>query len=226
MIGVIARDPIAMGPFLAALQDQARSGVEAPHEDGYGIAVFTGSHWLNLHEQCPIWDNAFPSMSGIQGTVLILHARKASPGTPINLTKLHPFCCADEPPGVMFCQNGTIRKPERLSEGGNPSAIDTEKYFDRVIYHRSVAGDYGQALQDTDGDIRAMGGDPTSLNAFLSDGRELIAWKGAVLPENVNYHTLYVREGLGMAVVTTETFEMEGTGEWSPLEGLWRRSFK
>src|SRR5437763_1758428 len=82
-----------------------------------------------------VWDAARSALNSIEGTVLLLHSRKASDPTSINLTKLHPFCWPGKGKGIMFCQNGTIRKHERLKSSLGPGAIDTEKYFDIVIRH-------------------------------------------------------------------------------------------
>lgn len=230
MIGVVAREPVALGPFLDALEQQSRCGVEAPHADGYGLAVFTGGHWLHVREQCPIWEGALNSLRDVRGTLFLLHSRKASPGMAINLTKLHPFCWPGQDPGLMFCQNGTIRRPERLNTSLEPTAIDTERYFDIVLRHYRETRDHEMALRRAVEEIEAAGADPTSLNALLSDGRELVAWKGRILPENAGYHTLHVREEPDLAVVSTERFELPGKGKggadaWRPLEGIWRKAF-
>ena len=226
MIGVIAREPVMIGGFLNALVQQSALGVESPHGDGYGVSVLRDGHWLNIREQSPIWEGATGSLSTLTGTVLILHSRKASPGTAINLTKLHPFCWPGENPGLMFCQNGTIHRPDKLRGNFNSSAIDTEKYFDMVTGNYETSRNLATSLQQAVLEIEQADADPTSLNALLSDGRELIAWKGRILPENTGYHTLFTFETPDLAVVSTQIFDIaDMDGTWKPLNGLWSRAF-
>jgi predicted glutamine amidotransferase len=224
MIGVIAREPVAARPFLNELATQSRDGSEAPHGDGFGAAIFTGGHWLHVREQCPAWEVSLAALGTIEGTLMLLHSRKASDPATINLTKLHPFC-ADHGPGVMFCQNGTIRQPEKMRTHLDDSAIDTEKYFDVLTRHYKTSGDFGKAFLGAAEEIKSCGADPTSLNALVSDGKELVAYKGEILAENCCYHTLFVREKPDISVVSTEPFQGEEEGKWRALEGVYRRAF-
>ena len=225
MIAVVSREPLAAGPFLQELAVQSRDGAQAPHGDGFGAAIFTGSHWLHVREQCPAWDVSLSALGTIEGTLMLLHSRKASDPTTINLTKLHPFCRAGRGPGVMFCQNGTIRQHERMRTRLDGTAIDSEKYFDVVMRHYEAAGDFGKAFLGAAEEIKSCGADPTSLNAYLSDGKELVAYKGDILAENCCYHTLFVKEDPVMSVVSTEPFDDTDKGRWLPVEGVYRRSF-
>src|SRR5436305_1168709 len=143
MIAIVAREPVAAGPFLEELAIQSRDGADAPHGDGFGAAIFTGGHWLHLREQCPIWDRSAAALGTISGTLMLLHARKASDPATVNLTKLHPFCRPGGGHGIMFCQNGTIRQHEKMQTQLDASAIDTEKYFDVVMRHYDDSHDFG-----------------------------------------------------------------------------------
>jgi hypothetical protein len=125
----------------------------------------------------------------------------------------------------MFCQNGTIRKHERLKTSLGPDAIDTEKYFDVVIKHYKQTQDLGGAVLAAAKEIEECGGDATSLNCCISDGRELVTYRGKILPQNAGYHTLYVHEEPGLAVVSTEIFSASKPKEWTPLDGIFRKSF-
>ncbi len=225
MIAVVSREPVVAAPFLEELAAQSHDGVESPHGDGFGAAIFTGGHWLHVREQSPAWGISLAALGSIKGTLMLLHSRKASDPTTINLTKLHPFCWPGKGHGVMFCQNGTIRKHEKMQTRLAPTAIDTEKYFDVVIKHFEKSGDYAQAITTTAEEIHACGADPTSLNAFLSDGQELVAYKGKILAQNSCYHTLFVKEEPGLSVVSTEPFLKENKDQWKPLEGVYRKKF-
>lgn len=225
MIAVVARAPLAAARFLEELAAQSKAGVESPHGDGFGAAIFTNGHWLHVREQSPAWGISLKALGSIEGTLMLLHSRKASDPTTINLTKLHPFCWPGKGQGVMFCQNGTIRKHEKMQTRLPATAIDTEKYFDAVIKHYEQSKDFGQALVATAKEIHDDGADPTSLNAFLSDGHELVAYKGKILEQNSCYHTLFVKEEPGLSIVSTEPFRADNKDSWKPLEGVYRKKF-
>ncbi|MGZ4963458.1 MAG: class II glutamine amidotransferase [Limisphaerales bacterium] len=225
MIAVVSQKPVACGRFLDELAKQSCGGIESPHGDGFGAAIFTNGHWFHVREQCPVWDAARSALNSIEGTILLLHSRKASDPTSINLTKLHPFCWPGKGQGIMFCQNGTIRKHDRLKSSLGPDAIDTEKYFDIVIRNYKQKNDLADAVVEAANEIYAADADTTSLNSCISDGRELVCYKGRILPQNVGYHTLYVHEEPGLAVVSTEMFEGSKPKDWKPLEGVFRKSY-
>jgi predicted glutamine amidotransferase len=225
MIAVVSEKPVACGPFLDELAKQSCGGVESPHGDGFGAAIFTRGHWFHVREQCPVWDAARSALNSIEGTILLLHSRKASDPTSINLTKLHPFCWPGKGQGIMFCQNGTIRKHDRLKTSLGPEAIDTEKYFEIVIRHYQQKQDMGDAVLAAAKEIEDAGADATSLNCCISDGHELVTYKGKILPQNAGYHTLFVHEEPGLSVVSTEVFSASKTKDWKPLEGLFRKRY-
>lgn len=234
MIGVFAREPIETARFLDALVAQARDGrrppgpQSRPHEDGYGVAVFSGDHWIHIREMCPMWEGALEASRVLRGTVMLLHARLASVNTAIDLTKLHPFAAATEKmPTLMFCHNGTIRGAQRLPVACPDHATDTERYFalvqDRITHGDGLSEALSIAVQTI---YSAVGEDAVSVNALLTDGREMVAYRGRIRPENRDYHTLFVAEGDGLRIVSTEPFDCPGAGEWrgmAPEEMLvWR----
>lgn len=221
MIAGAAAGAVEIGPFLDALACQSRSGIHAPHADGYGLAVLSGGHWIHVREQCPLWEGQYHSLRALRGNVFVLHARQATPGMTINLTKLHPFCWPGSHPGLMFCHNGSIRRAQLLNTPTlDAGAIDTERYFDLVIRHYQSTRNLGAALRQAVEEIQAAHADATSLNAFLTDGQSLVAWKGRVLPENKDYHTLFVHESDELALVSTEVFPLPDNGKWRELEGM------
>ena len=224
MIAVISRKPMEAAPFLKELAIQSRTGVFAPHQDGYGAAIFSKGHWLHVREQCPVWKGSLEALGAARGTVMLLHSRKASDKSTINLTKLHPFSAPGKDAELMFCMNGTIRKHEKLSCNAGGCGIDTEKYFDLVRRRYAAGKSLQKAVAGAVEEIEQAKADPTSLNCFLSDGRELIAYKGRILQENVCYHTLFVHQKLGLAIVSTEPFK-KNAAMWRPLEGMFRAAF-
>lgn len=161
------------------------------------------------------------------GTACILHSRKASDPTTINITKLHPFCRPGEGAGIMFCQNGTIRKHEQIASDLGQDAIDSEKYFDLFMKHHAISRDLESAFHKAAQDIHDCGADPTSLNAIASTGTELVAYRGKVVPENETYNTMFTAQHGDVMVASTETFDSDGVRlEWEPLDGTVRWQFR
>ncbi|MCX7719267.1 MAG: class II glutamine amidotransferase [Candidatus Sumerlaeaceae bacterium] len=221
MIGVLAREPVEAAQFVDALMVQARDGKRPPgprsrpHEDGYGVAVYSGGHWIHIREQCPMWVGALDASRRLCGTVMLLHARLASPDLRIDLTKTHPFAAATNGSTLMFCHNGTIRAAERLPVACPDHATDTERYFALVLERVKAKQGLSDALLATAEMIYStVGEDAVSVNALLTDGRELVAYRGRITPQNMNYHTLFVAESPALRVVSTEPFDLPGAGDW------------
>lgn len=219
MIGVVSSREVSLRPFFDALVEQALEGkvIGEKHGDGYGIAVLRNGHWLHVREQCPIWEAPGEQLGSLAGNILILHARLASDHSTINISKLHPFCWPGEQPGIMFCQNGTIREHQRLKSNLPPDAIDTERYFDVVIRHYLDSRDLESAQLAAAEEIYSSGIDARSINALLSDGQRLIAYRGRVLPEYRDYHTLFVSQSEDSFVVSTQEFDLPRASSWRGL---------
>jgi len=210
MIGFVSETPIPAAPFLKALAVQAREGRECPHGDGWGMALRVNGHWLWVRQASPIWEGPLDALGELRADLGILHARQASPNTPINLNKVHPFVMPDprHPDEknfvLIFCHNGTVRIPERIPVAVPADAIDSERYFALVVKSLKETNHLQSAVKSASETIINAGAQPSSLNCLLSDGESLIAYRGAVLPENLEYHTLYVQRSSGCTVLSTE----------------------
>jgi predicted glutamine amidotransferase len=227
MIGVISKKPVLAMPYIEALATQANAGQESPHGDGYGAAIFAGSGWLHLREQSAIWESNLNAFHNVRGQIMLLHARKASDPATVNLGKLHPFYAStgSDGPGLMFCQNGTIRDHYRLDTPPHPGAIDTEKYLAIVQKNYLKSLDIADSILRATSEIEMMNAQPTSLNALASNGSVLVAYKGRIQPENINYHTLFAYEDDEHAVISTEPFSLMNCNlNWEPVEGIWQRT--
>jgi predicted glutamine amidotransferase len=231
MIGLIAREPVEARKFIEEITRQARFGVHSPHSHGYGIAIWRGGEWMKLCEQRPVWEGAASALAEVSGTAIVLHARLASEGMPVNLNKLHPFF---EPeaggPGTMFCHNGTLLRHDRLKPANGSwargaDATDSEKYFEVFARHHAATGSLDEGLRAAVNEILAADTDPTSLNTIVTNGAAMLAYKGKVLTANTHYHTLYAHADQRIAVVSTEKFDLgDGVGEWVQLQdGEYRR---
>lgn len=216
MIAFHSASPLALAPFLEALAHQSRCGVNSPHGDGFGFAVWRGGHWLVIREQCAVHEAELSELGQLTGTIALLHSRKASDKDTINFTKLHPFCGMAGRDSLVFCHNGTINNHEAIASDAPPGSIDTEKYaalfFAAYKHSRNTAAALKTAAQQ----VLESGATVTSINAFASDGHTLAAYKGPVL--DPSYHTLHTASAPGLAVVSTETFEYPALADWLPLE--------
>lgn len=239
MLAFIAREPQALAPYVQSLVVQSCEGNRPPgcerfHEDGYGVAVWQGDHWLTLHEQCAVWKGEVATLNGVKATIALLHSRLATDEGTINISKLHPFLdTVNGDTTLAFCHNGSIIKHQRLfgvadmnwaSEvEGNRQPIDTEVYFRMVANAYNAHPDMTRAITDATNKIYETVGseDARSLNALFSDGHSLLAFKGNVLPHYKDYHTLHTTAGDGIAVVSTQTFEVPftPTTPWRGVEG-------
>lgn len=233
MIGFAASEPIAIGPFLRELARQSLEGCrppgcDRPHEDGFGIALFRNGHWLLVHEQCAVWEGPLDGLGKLTGTIAVLHSRMATDETTINFTKLHPFRARAGGSDLVFCHNGSIYGHERLfPAAGLPADTDPKDVIDTQAYFAMVCAEFGEgrgmldALPAAAEQIYATVGahDARSLNALISDGRSLVAYKGHVLDANRGYHTLFTTRAAGVAVVSTQVYGLPGAGTWHPVEG-------
>jgi predicted glutamine amidotransferase len=240
MLAFIAREPQALAPYIQSLVMQSREGNRPPgcerfHEDGYGVTVWQGDHWLTWHEQCAVWEGAITALDGIKSTIAILHSRLATDEGTINITKLHPFLAtAKDGNTLALCHNGSIIGHEQLFDAADMNwanelskdqqPIDTEVYFRMVTNAYNAHHDMTRAIKDaTETIYDTVGKDSArSLNALFSDGHSLLALKGSVLPRYIDYHTLHTTSGDGIAVVSTQTCDVPfaKTEEWRRVNGV------
>ena len=238
MLAFIAREPQPLAPYIESLVMQSREGNRPPgcerfHEDGYGVTVWQGDHWLTLHEQCAVWEGAISALDGVTTTIALLHSRLATDKGTINISKLHPFLdTVNGNTTLAFCHNGSIMGHDRLlgvanmkwanEVDDNQQPIDTEVYFCMVTNAYKARPDMTGAITDATNKIYETVGkeDARSLNALFSDGHSLLAYKGNVLPRYKDYHTLHTTAGDGIAVVSTQTFAVPfaQTAPWRPVK--------
>lgn len=224
MVGYVSQRAIPVASLLQALAAQAKEGRECPHGDGWGMALRLDGHWLWVRQASPIWQAPLDVLGELRSDLGIFHARKASPNTPINLSKVHPFVIPDArqahamESAMVFCHNGTVRIPERIPVAAPADAIDSERYFALVVETLKETTSLQEAVKRAAQAIVSAEAQPSSLNCLLSDGESLIAYRGAVLPENMEYHTLYVQESPGCTVVSTEPLPDQLYGKPRALE--------
>lgn len=224
MVGFSASSPVKIGPFLEAVAFQAQHGCRPwgrPHGDGWGLVVATNEGWFHARSDHPIWEFPLHQLAGLEAKCGLVHARLASPNTPVDITKVHPFCAVVAERPLAFCHNGSITNPEhivpRVKIPLPPKAIDTELYFAIVqeLLHNGLNADL--AIEEAARTIFEAGCNASSLNAFLLTQDELVALKGPVMQDLKHYYTIYYYQVNNCSIVSTECFPEWGDG--TLLEG-------
>ncbi len=223
MIGFSAPEPIRIGPLVEALAYQAQHGCRPwgrCHEDGWGIVLKTsgGCFWARCDR--PVWEFPWQELANTYATAGLLHCRLASPNTPVELSKVHPFVATVGGSTIAFCHNGTIHNARELPRPANTSlpgnAIDTEIYFGYVQAELAAGAAPELAVPRAVERMRQLGANASSLNALCLAGERLVAFRGPVDREYYYYYTLFAHERNGISVVSTEA--LEGWGDVHLLE--------
>ena len=75
------------------------------HKDGWGIVIGDSGSLELYKKDCPCWeDEKFENYRNASADFVMLHARRASKNTLINLESTQPF----KEKELYFCHNGTI----------------------------------------------------------------------------------------------------------------------
>ncbi|MCX7625176.1 MAG: class II glutamine amidotransferase [Candidatus Sumerlaeaceae bacterium] len=219
MVGFSASSPQRIGPFLEAVAFQAQHGCRPwgrPHGDGWGMVIATAQGWFQTKSDRPIWDFPLHHLANLEATCGLVHARLASPNTPVDITKVHPFSATLGERTFAFCHNGSISKAEHLLPDIQialpPKAIDTEIYFGLVQQHLGNGLDAALALREAARKILSADCEASSLNALLLTQDELVALRGPVTHGLEHYYTLYYYQVNECCVISTESHEQWGEG--------------
>lgn len=211
MVGFSASSPVKIGPFLEAVAFQAQHGCRPwgrPHGDGWGLVVATKDGWLHARNDRPIWEFPLHHLAGLEATCGLVHARLASPNTPVDITKVHPFCAIVGGRSVAFCHNGSVSNAEhilpRVKIPLPHNAIDTELYFALVQERFHDGLDATLAIEEAARTILEAGCTASSLNALLLAQDELVALRGPVMKGLEHYYSLYYYQVNDCCIVSTE----------------------
>ena len=110
------------------------------HKDGWGAAWRTGEGLNWERDPDPAW--ASPRYLDVLSTIVsdqsLVHLRRASPGSVINIENCHPFVEGD----IAFEHNGDFPVSQRLLEWSKEHGVrerrgstDSEAYFGLVLHH-------------------------------------------------------------------------------------------
>ncbi|MBO8160795.1 MAG: hypothetical protein H0Z24_04090 [Thermosipho sp. (in: Bacteria)] len=123
MIGFSFSDNKYIDDLYNMLKDMAKNGIKKPHPHGFGIYAKNAEGEILYHKFEETIYNTNLQLPKLK--IGIMHARKASPNSPISFLQLHPFI--DEK-GNVFCHNGTIFTADK----NNLFKSDSYEYFQKI----------------------------------------------------------------------------------------------
>jgi predicted glutamine amidotransferase len=139
------------------LHELNRKNCNYLHDSGWGIVLGkSGSLEEFYKKDVACWkDPRFHEYYNTKPDFVIVHARKASRGSPINLSFTHPF----EREGWYFCHNGTIN--QFLAEDKS----DSEEFFDLLLSKIKKPNEVKEAIRKAINEIKEY----TALNFILAN---------------------------------------------------------
>jgi glutamine amidotransferase len=176
------------------------------HKDGWGIVVRRSGKFECYKKEVACWkDPKFSEFYNLESDIIMLHARKASPGIPISYAFTHPF----EQNGWYFCHNGTIYdyKIEEKS--------DAQQLFDQILYNMKRFPRPEEAIRTTVNSLK----DYSALNFILlrDDAAYVLCMYGKRGQNKREYYTMKYLQEKEYIIVSSET--LQGfKGEWKKME--------
>jgi predicted glutamine amidotransferase len=164
-------------PYFNFLNEMARNGYNAPHNDGFGYAIYNKGEVTvkkSIKEISPEED--------LFGTTIIAHARKISSSSK-SINNTQPFVNGM----ISFTHNGTIKE----LEGKNRS----DSYF----YFKKILKSFPSAIEN----IRQM--NFTSINFIITDGNYAAAYRE--VREDKGYYSLFYKLDEDRFTVSTEVMD-------------------
>ncbi|MHA1305024.1 MAG: class II glutamine amidotransferase [Candidatus Heimdallarchaeaceae archaeon] len=160
------------------------------HADGFGYSYLDekSSSFVTEHFPEPIFElsnNLFPKLE--KKHLLLVHARKASPGIEINLQNNHPFQIAFHEQDFVFAHNGTIKSEIKFNEElfKPKGTTDSEKYFYAIL--TSIAeNDFKFSKKKFETLIADW--QYTGANFILANSQHILV--GVYHKESPNYYTM------------------------------------
>lgn len=212
LLGVVGRVPFALRTYLVedhGLLAMSLHGAQAPHRDGVGWAYRDAHGRMRLHRwgrAALAGDERLPGDLSPETTLLLAHARKASPEYRGVLGALQAQPLVRD--GVFLAHNGTVRDVDALGPG---SGTDSQRLLEWLVraWVPRTPDRLRAALQELLGRVR----DYTALNLLLTDGALLYAF--CCHTRDPDYYTLHGRWGEEAVVVASE--RVDNRPGWAPL---------
>lgn len=173
------------------------------HDSGWGIALGKAGNLTELYKKnAPCWkDPKYQAYYNTASDFVILHARKASPGSPIDLSHTHPF----ESSGSYFCHNGTVLDPQFEDQR------DSENFFHIILDRINQCKDPEAAIRQAAAEMK----DYTAINLIMTHKDKayiLVAHRKS--PE---YYTMKYIEAPRYTIVSSEILP-SFNGTWTRIQ--------
>jgi predicted glutamine amidotransferase len=173
------------------------------HGDGWGIVIGKSGKIEEFYKKdIACWkDPKFLEYYNANTDFVILHARRASPGSPINCSYTHPF----EKEGWYFCHNGTIT--DTLAKDKR----DSEHFFTLLLSNLRKRGNVINGIKDSVNHIKEY----TALNFILANNNK--AYILVKYQQYPNYYTMKYLRSENFVIASSEILP-NFDGEWVNIE--------
>jgi predicted glutamine amidotransferase len=165
------------------------------HGDGWGI-VYSKNNKLEWYKNTvPCWeDPKYNEYYSLNTQFLILHARKASQGSPISYEFTHPF----EKNGWFFCHNGTIY------DFLDKNRSDSETFFMLLLSKLEEKRDIVVAIKNAVNTVKKF----TALNFILAN-REKVYAVNLFIDESLKaYYTMKYLQSASYVIIASERLSL------------------
>ena len=181
---------------------------EFRHGDGWGLVYREHDELHRYRSVRPCWED--PQLPRFADKELVmLHARRASPGSPITLANVHPFQAEFASHRWFFCHNGTLHDP--LPEfKGLEGTTDSERLLHLLLRDYDEQHDL-ESIVAVVGRLRHY----SSLNFFLLSDHRLYVLN--LYQERPRYYTLWLGCTANGLLVSSERFDPGMAVDWEPL---------
>lgn len=173
------------------------------HDSGWGIVLGKAGRLTELYKKdAPCWqDPKYPAYSNVVSDFVLLHARRASPGSPVDLSHTHPF----ESSGAYFCHNGTITDPQFEDQR------DSETFFHTILDRLTQGKTPETAVRHAASQMKAY----TALNLIMTNKDQVYVL--VQHRKHPKYYTMKYAENPHYTIVSSETLpSLDGT--WTELK--------
>ncbi|MEM3162256.1 MAG: class II glutamine amidotransferase [Candidatus Bathyarchaeia archaeon] len=162
------------------------------HADGWGILIRISGNFEHYKKEVACWeDPKFADYYNCQADLVLLHARRASPFTPINYEFTQPFIRD----GWCFCHNGTIK--DLISE----QKSDSEQFFSLILDQILQYDDVIEAIRKTVNKIENY----TALNFILCNkDKAFVLIKYQKYPK---YYTMKCLQSQDYVIISSEILQ-------------------
>ena len=205
LLGVVTREPMPLRRYLTEARQSflvlSLRGAKAPHRDGVGWVYRDAQGRMRLHRwgrEALAGREDLPGEISAETTLLVAHARKASPEYRRMMGALHAQPLVRG--GVFLAHNGTVRDVGALGDG---IGTDSQRILDWLVrtWHPRTPDRLAEALRE----LLRLIQDYTAVNLLLTDGALLCAF--CLYARDPDYYTMGWRDEDGAVVVASQPID-------------------